>query len=250
MPPVSTIRAEREAWTTVTALSGRRAERDVQGGDCQRARRDCPAPRGHDPWPRHARNCARSCLAPHPSRPASPVRPVPAATLRSHGARRRAGHRPGALRRRRARAAPRQRQRRDPAADARRSAGAGVRRARRARRRSRAPGRPDAARKPGAGGVRGRACGTRCHGAAEGVSWRGRRPGLPRVDTVAIDARVLVFCAAVALVAAAAAALAPLLAIVRGRPGGARRRPRPRHGGPQRDAPAGACSSPASSRSP
>jgi predicted permease len=42
-------------------------------------------------------------------------------------------------------------------------------------------------------------------------------PGLPRVETVAIDARVLVFCAVAALSAATAAALAPVLAIVRGR---------------------------------
>jgi predicted permease len=41
--------------------------------------------------------------------------------------------------------------------------------------------------------------------------------GLPRVDTVAIDFRVVSFCAAVAVVVAAAAALAPMLAIVRGR---------------------------------
>jgi len=42
-------------------------------------------------------------------------------------------------------------------------------------------------------------------------------PGLPRVETVAVDARVLGFCAVVALAAAAAAALAPVLAIARGR---------------------------------
>ena len=41
--------------------------------------------------------------------------------------------------------------------------------------------------------------------------------GLPRVDTVAIDLRVVGFCAAMAVVVAAAAALAPMLAIVRGR---------------------------------
>jgi putative ABC transport system permease protein len=41
--------------------------------------------------------------------------------------------------------------------------------------------------------------------------------GLPRVDTVAIDLRVVVFCAAMAVVVAGAAALAPMLAIVRGR---------------------------------
>ena len=42
-------------------------------------------------------------------------------------------------------------------------------------------------------------------------------PGLPRIDTVAIDARVLLFCAGIALAAAGMAALAPMLAIVRGR---------------------------------
>jgi len=42
-------------------------------------------------------------------------------------------------------------------------------------------------------------------------------PGLTRMDTVAIDARVLVFCAGIALAAAGIAALAPMLAIVRGR---------------------------------
>ena len=42
-------------------------------------------------------------------------------------------------------------------------------------------------------------------------------PGLPRMDTVAIDARVLLFCAGIALAAAGMAALAPMLAIVRGR---------------------------------
>jgi putative ABC transport system permease protein len=41
-------------------------------------------------------------------------------------------------------------------------------------------------------------------------------PGLPRIETVAIDARVLVFCAIVALTTAAAG-LAPVLAVVRGR---------------------------------
>ena len=42
-------------------------------------------------------------------------------------------------------------------------------------------------------------------------------PGLPRMDTVAIDTRVLLFCAGIALAAAGMAALAPMLAIVRGR---------------------------------
>jgi len=42
-------------------------------------------------------------------------------------------------------------------------------------------------------------------------------PGLPRSETVAIGARAFVFCAAIALTAAGAAALAPVVAIVRGR---------------------------------
>ncbi|HET9270696.1 MAG TPA: ADOP family duplicated permease [Vicinamibacterales bacterium] len=42
-------------------------------------------------------------------------------------------------------------------------------------------------------------------------------PGLPRADTVTIDLRVAGFCAALAVVVAAAAALVPMLAIVRGR---------------------------------
>jgi len=42
-------------------------------------------------------------------------------------------------------------------------------------------------------------------------------PGLPRMDTVAIDARVLLFGAGTALAAAGMAALVPMLAIVRGR---------------------------------
>ena len=42
-------------------------------------------------------------------------------------------------------------------------------------------------------------------------------PDLPRVDTVTIDLRVAGFCAAMAIVVAAAAALAPMLVIVRGR---------------------------------
>jgi predicted permease len=47
------------------------------------------------------------------------------------------------------------------------------------------------------------------------LSWA--PPGLPRIETVAIDARVLGFCAVVALAAAAVSALAPILAVVRGR---------------------------------
>jgi len=43
--------------------------------------------------------------------------------------------------------------------------------------------------------------------------------GLPRVDTVTVDARVLVFCTAIAIAAAVVAALAPMLAIARGRLG-------------------------------
>jgi predicted permease len=42
-------------------------------------------------------------------------------------------------------------------------------------------------------------------------------PGLARLETVAIDARVIAFCAVTALMAAAVAALAPMLAAVRGR---------------------------------
>jgi putative ABC transport system permease protein len=41
--------------------------------------------------------------------------------------------------------------------------------------------------------------------------------GLPRVETVAIDGRALAFCVATAVVASALAALAPMLAIARGR---------------------------------